>query len=290
LQRRLVFVIRNATMLWHSHVNMIKTLRSIGQIVHARSIHNLLLRMIWSWRWNISYRQLGLEKIATRRVKLQLFQAFSTMRAAVRPSRSWLMDRYQSHILLSNVLVQWAAVSTLSTTICALVHRHYTFPYIIAWKRVSKRSTLIRRMLMRRSYSRWLTLVTRCHFIRVSAHALCRHSSARSLGAAFHAWRGRRMQERVEEQPQLRLAVLTWLRRTRTTVRAKALYKRLKYRDMQKAFKLWRALAESVRLAPVIKAYTYAAAASRRAAINMAPSFPALSPGSSRAAHIPWRS
>ena len=283
---------------WFRYVMDIKRLRSIGQIIISRNFHVLLLRVIWSWRWSISYRQLGLEKMASRRMKSQITRAFKTMRAAVAPNRSWLMDRFQNHILLSAVFDSWAASSAFSVSVCALIHRHYTFPVIVAWRRVALNNISYRKMFKRRIMQRWRALMRRRNWIRIAASALRRHSSHRCFRSAFNAWRGYILHTRFDEKFHLRFAFSSWSNRARVLAWVKLFRDQLLSRKNLRVFKAWRRVADAARLAPILKLHTYASAASRRAVFS-APSSPqspqsqpvvAAPAETSRASHIPWRS
>ena len=283
---------------WFHCVKGIERLRSIGQIIVSRNIHYLLLRVLWSWRWSISYRQLGLERMSSRRMKFQLAQAFKLMHAAVPPNRSWLMDRFQNHILLSTVFDSWAAASVLSSSVCALVHRHYTFPVLVAWRHVALINIRCRRIFKRRVLMRWQSLVQRRNWIRVAASALVRHSLCSRLQLTFNAWRGYIVHTRFDELFHLRCVFSSWYHRARVLALVNLLGDQLVSRKIQHSFMAWRSVVDAARLAPILKLHTYAAAASRRAVFG-APASP-QSPRSqpivasttdiSRSPSIPWRS
>jgi hypothetical protein len=293
LRRRYLTVVRLSFLEWHSHIKVIERLRTIGHIAFARCNHNLLLRVTWSWRWCVSYRQMGFEKMVMKRNQLQLLQAFKTMRAALKPKRSWLIERFQNHILLSNAFDAWSAASALSSSICSLVHRHYTFPFMAAWKQTTLMKRTIRRMFMRRSFLRWRALVYRRQWIRISSYALGCHSSSRFMKTYFDAWRDFKIRSRFEQKFHLRFIYSSWKRFSRLTACARLFINLLESKKKLKAFALWRSVVNAERLAPVIKIHAYAAAASRRATFS--PSSPVQSlgvspPVSSRTSQRSWRS
>ena len=63
LRRHYFVMLRSSFLNWFQYIKFIYRIRTIGNIVFSRYRHDILLNSIWSWRWSISYRQLGLEKI-----------------------------------------------------------------------------------------------------------------------------------------------------------------------------------------------------------------------------------
>jgi hypothetical protein len=232
---------------WFRFIKKVERLRTVGQIVFCRYRHDILLSVLWSWRWSFSYRQLALEKLASRRIKTQQAHVFKVMQANMKPSRSWLMDRFQNHILVSRVFDAWAAAFFLSSSICALIHRHYTFPAFVAWKGLCSIIRKIRKLFMNRTLARWRALVNHRHWIRVSFSALLRHSLQRCVKTAFDKWR----YFGVGLNFHLKFATLFWRRHTRISVGVRMFTNILKSQKMIKIFKAWKGLVDAAQFAPV---------------------------------------
>jgi hypothetical protein len=294
LRRRYFVMLRSSFLNWFHYIKFVYRIRTIGKIVFSRYRHDILLNSVWSWRWSISYRQLGLEKMQAHRIKSQLSKAFKIMRLSVNPSRSWLMDRFQTHISMSRVFDAWAAASSLSYSNYALAHRHYWSPFLIAWRQETSISVHSRNLVMRRSLKIWQALVQQRRWISISSLAFNQISFKRLIRTVFKVWCACRLQTRLAKNFHLRFVVMSWHCYARLIIGARLFTSHLKTRKMHQALHVWRSAVNAVRLAPVRKLHAYALAASRRAIMSQSSTVQSvggtLPSGTSRASQIPWRS
>lgn len=205
------------------------------------------------------------------RIKSQLSKAFKIMRSSVKPSRLWLMDRFQTHISMSKVFDAWAAAASLSYSNYALAHRHYWSPFLIAWRQETSISVHSRNLVMRRSLKIWQALVQHRRWISVSSFALNQISFKRLIGTVFRVWYACRLQTRLAKNFHLRCVVKSWHCYARLIISARFFTSHFETRKMHQAFHVWRSAVNAVRLAPAIKLHTYALAASRRAMMSQSP-------------------